>query len=167
MEIIIIVAMTAQRIIGKGNRIPWDIPSEQRFFKHITMGHPVVMGRKTYQSIGHPLSGRTNLIVSSQLDLPSSTCHVVSSLEEALFRCRQAPKVFIIGGFFLYQEAMKRADTLLVSLIDLDVDGDVYFPEIPLHTFAAVGSVRCLGPVSYTITKYRRASIPVPPLYPT
>ncbi|WP_028585721.1 dihydrofolate reductase [Desulfogranum mediterraneum] len=159
MEIILIAAMTQDRVIGYQNRIPWNLPSEQRFFKQVTMGHPLIMGRKTFESIGHPLPGRTNIVITSRQDCPFAGCLHVSSLDQALDHCRDRDKVFIIGGAQLYQEALVLADSLLLTLIDHPFPGDTFFPEFDSTTFPLVGQVAVLEPVPYTITLRRRTPL--------
>ncbi len=131
MEIILIAAMAANRVIGRKGKIPWHIPAEQRFFRDTTWGFPLVMGRKTYESIGRPLPGRRNIIISRQTGLVISGCDVTSSLIEAIRLCGMVKKVFIIGGAQIFVEAMPLADTIILSTLQREIDGDVYFPEIP------------------------------------
>ena len=96
MEIILIAAMAANRVIGRDNIIPWDIPGEQTRFKKITMGHPMIMGRKTYQSIGRPLPGRRNLVLTRNKNFEADGCEVVHFLKQGFAACRGENKVFII-----------------------------------------------------------------------
>lgn len=148
--------MTPSHVIGNKNAIPWHVPSEQCFFKHVTMGHPIIMGRKTFESIGRPLSGRKNVIITSGKKGLVDGCLFVPTLDQALSLCTQEARVFIIGGAQLYKKGMDKADTLLMTLIEQDFAGDTFFPDIPSKTFKAVGVVRSLGPINYTITKYIR-----------
>lgn len=156
MEIILIVAMTAKLVIGKDNTIPWHIPGEQQFFKRVTMGHPLVMGRKTYESIGRPLPGRTNIIITRQQDYGVPGATVVSSFEEALDQCQGAEKVFIIGGSWPFREGLKLADTLLLTVIDEDIEGDTFFPEFSEEEFELTNSHRVEASTGYVIKTYRR-----------
>ncbi|OGZ00162.1 MAG: dihydrofolate reductase [Candidatus Liptonbacteria bacterium RIFCSPLOWO2_01_FULL_52_25] len=125
----IIVAMGKNRVIGNGGNIPWRLPADLKHFKEATMGHAVVMGRKTYESIGKPLPGRTNIVITWQKDYAAPGCVTAASLNEA-FKKAGVGEVFVIGGAEIYREAMPRVDKLYVTLIDRDFEGDAYFPEI-------------------------------------
>jgi dihydrofolate reductase len=131
MIISIIAAMAENRVIGRGNDMPWEIPSELRRFKEITMGHPVIMGRKTFESIGHPLPGRRNIIISRQQDYSPGEAIIVPDLQAALAASAGADEVFICGGDTVYREAMLLADRIYLTVIDEEFDGDSFFPEIP------------------------------------
>ncbi len=125
----IIVATANNRVIGAGNNMPWHLPADLAYFKKTTLGHPVIMGRKTFESIGKPLPGRENVIVTSNRDYHAESCLVLHTLEEARNYCRDKD-VFIIGGAQIYQEFFPYADRLYITLIDEDFSGDTYFPEI-------------------------------------
>lgn len=128
-EKIILVAMTEDRLIGRGNDIPWHLPAELRLFRELTTGHAVVMGRRTFESIGRPLPQRRNLVVSRTLsDAPG--VDICRSLEQALALTGGEEKVFLIGGRQIFCEALPIADRLLISWIKGEYAGDVYFPEI-------------------------------------
>ena len=124
----LIVARARNGVIGKNNAMPWKIPGEQAYFKRVTMGHPIIMGRKTWQSIGRPLPGRRNIVVSRDASLDAPGAEVAASLDEALTRTQGATDVFVIGGAQLYAAALPRADRLLITEIDHDFDGDTTFP---------------------------------------
>lgn len=126
----IIVAMGRSRVIGKDNRLPWRLREDLKHFKEITMGHTVVMGRKTHESIGQPLSGRSNIVISRNPAYRADGCTVVPSLEQALSRAAGQDEVFVIGGASVYAAALPLADRLYVTLIDHDFDGDAFFPSI-------------------------------------
>ena len=127
MEIILIAAMAANRVIGRGKTIPWDIPGEQTRFKEITMGHSLIMGRKTWDAIGQPLSGRRNIVVTRKSEFQAPGAEVVHSLEQGLMLTVGEGKVFVIGGAQLYQLALDRADTLILTELEQEVEGDVFF----------------------------------------
>ncbi len=129
MMISLIAAMAQDRVIGEGNRMPWHLPADLRHFKNITLGKPVVMGRRTFESIGRPLPGRRNLVISRNPEWRAEGVEVAASLDEALALVNGADEVMIIGGGQLYAEALPRADRLYLTLIDLVVEGDTYFPE--------------------------------------
>ena len=117
MEIILIAAMDPNRVIGYKNRIPWHIPEEMEHFKKSTMGHGIIMGRKTFESIGKALPGRTNIVLSTNHNLALSDCHIAHSLAEGIYHSSNQEKVFIIGGRTLYIQAMEHVDTILLSVI--------------------------------------------------
>lgn len=138
MKISIIVAIAGEkRVIGKKGGLPWHLPEELKRFKQITMGHPIIMGRKTHKSIGKVLPGRTNIIITHDSTYLVDGGIVVGSLEEALRqvhteRSRSAQggeEVFIIGGGQIYQEAINLADKLYLTYIDKEVEGDTFFPD--------------------------------------
>ena len=125
----LIVALGTNRVIGRGAIIPWRLPADQQRFKQLTMGRPLIMGRKTYESIGRPLPERLNIVVTRQSDYAAEGCEVVGSLEAALKRAGDG-EVFVIGGSDLYQATLPIADRLHLTLVELAPEGDVLFPEI-------------------------------------
>jgi len=133
-RISIIAALGANRVIGKNDELLWHIPEDLKRFKTLTLGHPVIMGRKTYDSIvkmlGKPLPGRTNIVVTRQQIIPESAAIFVSSMEEALEKAKALDDeaVFIIGGAQIYAQALPFADRLYLTLIDQSAAGDAYFP---------------------------------------
>ena len=128
-KISIIVAMAKNRVIGKDNDMPWHLPADLQHFRKMTTAKPIIMGRKTYESIGRPLPKRHNIIVSRNSDYSQEGCDVVGSLDEALRCAGDVEEVMIIGGGFLYQQTIDQADKLYLTFIDLDVDGDTLFPS--------------------------------------
>jgi dihydrofolate reductase len=126
-----IVARSRNHVIGRDNQMPWKISADLQFFKRVTMGHPVIMGRKTWESIGRPLPGRRNIIVSRNAELQLSGAELAGSLDEALNRLSEAPRVFVIGGEQLFKQAFDRADRLYITEIDIDVEGGDTFFEVP------------------------------------
>ena len=126
-----IVARSRNHVIGRDNQMPWKISADLQFFKRVTMGHPVIMGRKTWESIGRPLPGRRNIVISRNADYAPAGAELASSLDEALTRLSEFPRVFVIGGEQLFKQAFDRADRLYVTEIDIDVEGGDTFFEIP------------------------------------
>lgn len=124
----LIVARARNGVIGKDNAMPWKIPGEQAYFKRVTMGHPIIMGRKTWESIGRPLPGRRSIVISRNSALAAPGAEVAPGLDAALARCVGATEAFVIGGAELYRIALPSADRLLITEIDHDFDGDTYFP---------------------------------------
>ncbi len=125
----LIVAMANNRVIGKNNQMPWHLPADLGHFKAVTLGKPIIMGRKTYESIGRPLPGRRNIVISRNHDYKAEGCDIAGSLEEALALVNEAEEIMIIGGGHLYSQAIPLAKRLYLTFIDLDVDGDTQFPE--------------------------------------
>ncbi len=124
----ILVAMARNRTIGINNSLPWRCPEDLKRFKALTMGHHIVMGRKTFDSIGKPLPGRITVVVTRNRGLKLDGCTVVHTLDEALAACAGDEEVFIVGGAELYAQALSRVDTLHVTEILHDVVGDAHFP---------------------------------------
>lgn len=128
MQISLVAAMAADRVIGKDGQMPWHLPEELQHFKAITLGKPVIMGRRTFESIGRPLPGRHNIVISRQkLELPEGVS-LVSSPEEALAVAAKADEVMIIGGGEIYRQFMPYASRMYLTMIALEVDGDTRFP---------------------------------------
>lgn len=157
MQIILIAVMATNRVIGRGNIIPWHIPEELQFFKRTTMGFPVIMGRLTYESLKGPLPGRQNIVVSRNPNYRNEGTDTVTSLEQALTIARDSEKVFILGGRKIFEEAMKLADNIILSVLDGAVEGDVYFPEFSDDDFQEIGQERHEeGTEPFTVYYYKR-----------
>ena len=157
MLISLIAAMAKNRVIGRQGEIPWKIPGEQKIFKKITSGHAVIMGRKTYESIGRPLPDRINIIVTRQTEYRAEGCIIVHDLSSALNRCPQDEnEAFICGGGQLYHEAIPLADLIYLTVIPRDITGDTYFPEISLADFRVRESQTIEGIEPYNFLIYER-----------
>ena len=156
MEIILIAAMAANRVIGRKGDIPWNIPGEQTRFKEITMGCSLLMGRKTWDSLGRPLPGRRNIVVTRNPEFRVPGAEVVYSLEQGLALTEGEEKVFVIGGAQLYQLALDRADTLILTELEQEVAGDAFFPAFSCPPFALVRTEKVEKPVCYNIRTYQR-----------
>jgi dihydrofolate reductase len=128
MLISIIAAMARNRIIGINNTLPWHLPADLQHFKQVTMGKPVIMGRKTYESIGRPLPGRSNIIISQNRDFTAEGCQVVHSIDEAFVELAHHDEVMVIGGASFYAQVLPYANRLYLTIIDEDFDGDAEFP---------------------------------------
>ncbi len=126
----LIVAMDENRLIGRDNGLPWRLPSDMAFFKRTTMGKPVVMGRKTYESIGKPLPGRDNVVITRQVDFCAPGCTVVPGLAEAIEHYADAAEIMIMGGVQIYRLALDNVDRLYVTRVHGSFDGDAWFPEV-------------------------------------
>lgn len=125
-----IVARSRNHVIGKDNQMPWKISADLQFFKRVTMGYPIIMGRKTWESIGRPLPGRRNIVVSRNSGYLAKGAELVSSLDAALQSLREFERVFVIGGQQLFNQAFPLADQLFITEIELEVEGDTFF-EVP------------------------------------
>ncbi|MEO8104697.1 MAG: type 3 dihydrofolate reductase [Betaproteobacteria bacterium] len=130
MPVNLIVAMAGNRVIGHDNKMPWHLPADFAWFRKATLGHPVVMGRKTFESIGKPLPGRRNLVVSRNPEWQAAGCDAFTSIHAALASCGPAEQVFVIGGASLYSETIDIADRLYLTEIDATPAGDTYFPAL-------------------------------------
>lgn len=129
MKISLIVAMAGNRAIGLNGRMPWHLSADLKHFKKITLGSPIIMGRKTFDAIGRPLPGRDNIVVSRNADYRCPGARIFSDIETALQACRGCDEVFVIGGATLYQAMLPAADALYLTLIHKDFAGDTFFPE--------------------------------------
>jgi dihydrofolate reductase len=125
----LIVAHDRNRVIGYENGMPWHLPSELQYFKKMTMGKPIIMGRKTFESIGRPLPGRRNIVITRNTDYSADGIEVVGSLDEALQLVKDVPEIMIIGGAQIFEQAMTIADRLYITLINHEFKGDTYFPQ--------------------------------------
>ena len=150
MTLSLIVAMTEAGVIGRDNQLPWHIPEDLKRFKALTTGHPILMGRKTFESIGRPLPGRTNIVVTRNPDWRAEGALAVPGFEEAIQAASRAPggeEIFAIGGAAIFREAWPRAERLYLTLIHADVPGDTYFPEIDwARSFEIIDESRGTGP---------------------
>ncbi|HTP64700.1 MAG TPA: dihydrofolate reductase [Geobacteraceae bacterium] len=131
MIISIIAAMAKNRVIGRDGAIPWNVPEDLLRFRKLTMGHPIIMGRKTYEQIGRPLPGRLNIILTRRSAYRAPGCLVRHSLADALAVCGAADEVFICGGGEIYRQTIGMADRIYLTIIDGEPEGDVLFPAIP------------------------------------
>jgi dihydrofolate reductase len=142
MLINMIVAMTPERVIGNDNQLLWHLPADLRYFKAKTTGNIVLMGRKTYDSIGKPLPNRTNIVISRNATLQLEGVHVVASLEAGIALSKELmtddQQLFVIGGAQIYKEAMPLATNLFVTEVEASYEGDAFFPEIPAEQWTEI-----------------------------
>ena len=129
MMISMVAAMANNRVIGKDNQMPWHLPADLKHFKQVTLGKPVVMGRKTFESIGRLLPGRRNIIISRSTPADAKGAEWVTSLEQAFALLQQQPEIMVIGGAEIYRQCLPLAKRLYLTKIDLDTNGDAYFPD--------------------------------------
>jgi dihydrofolate reductase len=125
----LIVAMSRNRVIGANGKIPWHLPGELRLFKDLTMGHHIIMGRKTWESIGRLLPGRTTVIVTRQGGYGVPGAIVAHSLQEAIAACRGDAEIFVIGGADIFREALPLADRVYLTTVDIELAGDTFMPS--------------------------------------
>nr|AIA18192.1 Dihydrofolate reductase [uncultured bacterium]AIA18200.1 Dihydrofolate reductase [uncultured bacterium] len=129
MIVSIVVAIAQNNAIGKDNKLLWHLPKDLKHFKEITSGHTIIMGRKTYESVGKPLPNRRNIIITRQ-NITIDGCEVVNSLPDALKLADGVHEVFIVGGAEIYKQAMQLTDRIYLTIVHENFDGDTYFPEI-------------------------------------
>lgn len=120
--------MARNRVIGRDNRLPWRLPADLAYFKRVTMGHPVIMGRRTWESIGRALPGRQNIVVSRNRDYSAPGATVVGSLDDAWRAAGEVEEACVIGGTSLFAEALPHADRIHLTEVEAEVEGDTYFP---------------------------------------
>ena len=145
MILTLIAAMGKNRVIGNQGKIPWHLPEDMAHFKESTMGHPIIMGRKTFDSIGRVLPGRANIVITRSDYGQSEGMEVVHSLEEAIERCASEPEAFVIGGAQIYAQAYPYADRLILTFIEHDFEGDAFFPDFPFEKdFQIISETRIL-----------------------
>lgn len=129
MQLSIIVAMDRNHVIGKGDSLPWHISSDLKNFKKITMGKPIVMGRKTHESIGRPLPGRENIILTRDKNYQTENCTVLHSMDELLIHCKDVDEVMITGGSEIYKITLNKASKIYLTEVHTEINGDIFFPE--------------------------------------
>ena len=157
MLISIIAAMSLNRVIGKNNRIPWHIPGEQQRFKQITWSHTILMGRKTYESIGKALPGRTNIVITRQENYSAPGCIVAHSLEQALESCPpNETEAFIIGGEQIFRLALPVVQRICLTTIQTELEGDAFFPELSPSDFKATTTELIDAPIPYSFSILER-----------
>jgi dihydrofolate reductase len=156
----LIVAMSRNGVIGDRGRIPWHLPAELQRFKRVTMGHHLVMGRKTWESIGRLLPGRTSVIVSRNPRYAVPGAIVADSLQAAIAICLYDDEVFVIGGAELFREALPIADRLYLTVVDAELPGDTMMPEIDLDEWQVTETDEVAAdernPIAFRFTRYER-----------
>lgn len=163
MTLSLIVATSLNHAIGKDNQLLWHLPADLKFFKTTTMGCPVVMGRKTFQSIGRTLPGRKNVVITRDKSFNADNQFdilVVSSLDEALVKLHSESEVFIIGGGEIYNQALDSVDNIYLTLVNTVIEADVFFPEIDKNKFELVWEEKQLADeknkFDYTFQKFEK-----------
>jgi len=133
MIISFVAAMGKNRVIGKDNSLPWSLPADMKHFKDLTIGKPLIMGRKTFESIGKPLPKRVNIIITRDQDYKAEGCIVVNSIDAALLAAEGNEEVMIIGGAQIYKEFLPKANKIYLTIIETEFEGDAYFPEYDIE----------------------------------
>lgn len=159
-ELILIAALARNGVIGRDNALPWRLRADLQHFKAATMGHSVLMGRKTWESLGRPLPGRSNLVLTRGPSFKAEGVTCFASLDAALAGTADCDKVFVIGGAELYRQALDRADRLMLTEIDADIDGDTHFPPVDWSKFEEIarqaGQADEHNQYNYAFVEYRR-----------
>lgn len=158
----LLAAVAANGVIGKDNALPWHLPADLKRFKALTLGHPIIMGRKTFQAIGRALPGRHNIVVTRQPDYRAPGCTVATSLAAALGCARDADEVFVIGGAELYRAALPLAERLYLTEIAAAFDGDARFPDYDRAAWHEVSrehqAAGVAAPFAFDFVRYDRRS---------
>jgi dihydrofolate reductase len=145
MVISLVVAATENNVIGKDNRLLWRLPNDMKFFKNTTWAMPVIMGRKTFESMGKPLAGRTNIVITRQKDWTAEGAIAVQSLEDALQAAADtdAKEAFVIGGGEIYRQSLPKAQRVYLTRVHTTLDGDTYFPALPAEEWELQSQLDC------------------------
>jgi len=156
----LIWAMDSNRLIGRDNALPWHLPADLAFFKRSTLGKPILMGRKTYQSIGRPLPGRQNIVITRDPGFSAAGCDIATGIDAALRLSANAEEVMLIGGASLYEQAIGRASRLYITRIHGQFEGDTWFPEFNLDDWNIESRENFdadqANPYPYSMVKYVR-----------
>ncbi len=151
-----IVAMAKNRLIGRNGQLPWHLPSDLRRFKRLTMGHVLLMGRRTFESIGKPLPGRRTIVLSRDPDYRATGCEVAPGLDAALQLAGSVEEVFICGGAEIYRQALPLAAKIYLTELDTEIAGDNFFPELPIGTFREIHTEWCEDKINYHFSVLQR-----------
>ncbi|WP_099362819.1 dihydrofolate reductase [Fredinandcohnia onubensis] len=157
----LLVAMDRNQLIGKDNDLPWRLPADLAYFKRVTMGHPIIMGRKTFDSIGRPLPGRENIIVTRDTSYEAEGCKVIHSIEEIVSMNQQTDQeLFVIGGAEIFKEILPHSDRLYITEINEEFKGDTYFPTFDKSKWKVISEEQGIkdekNPYDYTFLVYEK-----------
>lgn len=133
MKLALIVATDEAGLIGRNNELPWRLSADLQYFRKVTMGKPIIMGRRTHESIGRVLPGRDNIIITSDIQYQAEGCTVVHSLEQAIEHCKQADEVMVMGGASLYQQCLPLVEIVYLTQVHASLQGDTWFPKWDKH----------------------------------
>ena len=137
-RISLIAALAQNRVIGIENRLPWKLPEDLAHFKALTLGHPILMGRKTFESLGRPLSGRRNIVITRKADYQPSGCETATSIPDAIALCAEAEEIFLIGGAEVYKQALPLVGRLYLTEVQIQAQGDAWFPDYDRSAFREI-----------------------------
>ena len=147
----LIAALAQNRVIGIENRLPWKLPEDLAHFKALTLGHPILMGRKTFESLGRPLPGRRNIVITRNAGYQPSGCEIVTSIPEAIALCGEAEEIFFIGGAELYKQVLPLVDRLYLTEVQIEAQGDAWFPEFDHNAFSEISRASHVGEKGYAL----------------
>ena len=164
MLVSIIVAMAKNRVIGREGKLPWHLPSDLQRFKQLTMGHTLLMGSHTFESIGQPLPGRRTIVLSRDPDYQAVDCEVATSIAAALQLAKPAEELFICGGADIYRQTLPFAERIYLTELENEIAGDAYFPELPAGEFRIMQRQQVKDKLNYHFSILQRDScnLPVP-----
>lgn len=158
----IIVAMAKNRVIGRDGQLPWHLPSDLQRFKRLTMGHPLLMGRQTFESIGQPLPGRRIIILSRDPGYRVAAGQVVPDIESAIQLTSPAEELFICGGAEIYRQALPLVERIYLTELETEIEGDTYFPELPAGEFQIIQAQQYQGELNYHFSILQRNNCHLP-----
>ncbi len=152
----IIVAMAKNRVIGKNGQLPWELSSDLLRFKQLTMGHTLLMGRRTFESIGQPLPGRRTIVLSRDPEYSAAGCDVSSDIKLGLLLADSATDLFICGGAEIYRQAFSLVERIYLTELEDEIEGDVFFPELSLREFQLIHTEQCKDTINYRFSILQR-----------
>jgi len=156
----LIAALAKNRVIGIENRLPWKLPEDLAHFKALTLGYPILMGRKTFESLGRPLPGRRNIVITRNAAYQSAGCEIAASIPAAIDMCRQAEEIFFIGGAELYKQVLPLVDRLYLTEVQIEEQGNAWFPEFDRSAFREISRELHTGekgdPLRFDFVVYER-----------
>ena len=141
----LIAALAQNRVIGIENRLPWKLPEDLAHFKTLTLGHSILMGRKTYESLGRPLPGRRNIVITRNPDYQAAGCEIALSIGDASALCSNVEEIFFIGGAALYEQVLPLVDRLYLTEVHIHAQGDAWFPDYDRNAFSEVSRESHMG----------------------
>ncbi len=141
----LIAALAKNRVIGIDNRLPWKLPEDLAHFKALTLGHPILMGRKTFESLGRPLPGRRNIVITRNVNYPPAGCEIATSIPAAIDLCAETDEIFFIGGAALYKQVLPLVDRLYLTEVQTEAQGDAWFPEFDRAVFTEISRDSHIG----------------------
>ncbi|GGB60886.1 dihydrofolate reductase [Fictibacillus barbaricus] len=160
MNVSLIAAMDENRVIGKDNDLPWRLPRDWQYVKHLTMGKPIILGRKNFESIGKALPGRKNIVLTRDRDFYAESCKVVHSMEEALSACTDEDEVIIFGGEQIYKMFLPLVTKMFITRIHHAFEGDTFFPDVNYNEWSEISKEKGItdekNPYSYTFYVYEK-----------